>query len=259
MALDRQEKTMAQRPFYPIVCRTLALAALTAVLMTPAFAQGSRQYPSSDRNWSSADYKDLDATVGAGTMLPTLDDASGRAVFERMVNIHNFDIVRNKSLPVASRLSEAIAMGNYAQKFLLAYLAEAQKGKPYDRELAKFQVFTLDYASALLAVADDFVPTIAHDERYETRMAGLAKMREGMRTIMTGVVESISETQFYSTASTIEMAQGVVAYLPSFRPVLSDQDRQDYARRIGRQMETTTDADVKAALGRLQTALQSPK
>ena len=35
-----------------------------------------------------------------------------------------------------------------------------------------------------------------------------------------------------------------------------EQDRQDFARRIGRQVDTTTDAEVKAALVRAQAALE---
>ena len=247
---------MARGLVLSLVGRALALVIACAAMATPGFAQ----YPSSDRVWSSADYKDLDALIGAGTVtLPILADAVGRPVFERLVNAKNFDMVRNKTLPVSIRLQESIAMGQYAQKFLLAYLGEAQKGKPYERELAKLQVFMLDYAAALIAVVDEFVPTIAHDDKYDTRMAGLAKMREGMRTIMTGSVESLSETQFYSSGSTIEMAEGIVTYLPWFREVLSDQDRQDYARRVGRQLETTTDAGIKAALTSLQTAFLAAK
>ncbi|MGZ3411017.1 MAG: hypothetical protein ACXWJ6_15005 [Xanthobacteraceae bacterium] len=249
---------MTQSLLRRFVVRTLVLAAMGAAIPGTVLAQASK-YPASDRVWMSADYKDLDAVIAAGFPLPTLGDAATRPVFERMSNVANLDMVRNKSLPVGSRLQEGVAQGGYVQKLLLAYLTEAQKGKPYATELAKLQVYLLAYGAALIGVADEFVPTIPHDDKYETRMAGFAQMKQGLRTIVTGIVESVGETQFYSIASTIEMAKALADYTPALGNILSDQDRQDYVRRISRDLDTVADPNMKAALTQAITVLTAKK
>ena len=244
----------ARNLFRRVFGNALVVAAIAIAIAGTAFAQASK-YPASDRVRMAADYKDLDAVIAAGAPLPTLADTATRPVFERMTNVANLEMVRNKSLPVAIRLQEGVAQGGYVQKLLLAYLGEAQKGKPYATELAKLQVYLLAYGAALIGVANEFVPTIPHDDKYETRMAGFAQMKQGMRAIMTGIVESVGETQFYSSASTIEMAKALADYTPAFGNVLSDQDRQDYVRRISRDLDTAADPNVKAALTQTITVL----
>ena len=113
----------------------------------------------------------------------------------------------------------------------------------------------LAQSTVMLDIANEFIPTIPKDANYQKRMAGFEQMKSGMRTIMSGAIESVGETHFYSKDSTLELVQGIITYLPGLRSVLTDQDRQDFARRVGRQIDAATDVEIKAALARLQTAL----
>jgi hypothetical protein len=237
-----------------------AVSILCAVLLTgPLSAQQPKPtYPAADRAWSSADYRDLAELIKSGVPLPALADPAARQVFERIVSLQNLKLARNKSLPLASRIEEALALLDRTKSLLVAYITKAQSGSPYERELAMLQVYLMAEASLLLDLVDEFLPTIQHDEKYDTRMAGLAKMRQGIRTIMTGAVESAGETSYYSKASTLDLVRGIETYLPSFRPILTDQDRQDYARRLARQRGDAADPEIVAALAHLEQALAGP-
>jgi hypothetical protein len=245
--------------------RRQVLAGAPAVLVwalvlagSPSAQQPAPTYPAADRAWSSADYRDLAELIKSGVPLPALADPFGQAVFERIVSLQNLELSRNKTLPLGSRIEEALTLLDRTKTLLVAYITKAQSGSPYERELARLQVFLMAEASLLLDLVDEFVPTIKRDEKYEVRMEGLAKMRQGIRTIMAGAVESAGETSFYSKASTLVLVQGIETYLPSFRPILTDQDRQDFSRRIGRQRGEATDPEVVAALTKLEEALGRP-
>ncbi len=242
-----------------VFARGPALLVWTLVLAGPLSAQqAAPTYPAADRAWSSADYRDLAELIKSGVPLPALADPAGQAVFERIVNLQNLELSRNKTLPLASRIEEALTLLDRTKSLLVAYITKAQSGSPYERELARLQVYLMAEASVLLDLVDEFLPTIKRDEKYEVRMEGLARMRQGIRTIMAGAVESAGETSFYSKASTLVLVQGIETYLPSFRPILTDQDRQDFARRIARQRGEATDPEVVAALAHLQEALGRP-
>jgi hypothetical protein len=219
-----------------LVRRRAVITAMGLLVPTLLVAQAELAqkpvYPASDRAWNAADYRDLNELIKSGKApLPTLADPVSRPVFERLVNLQNLEIARSKSLPIGSRLQEILGMFDVTRTLVAGYIAEAQKGKPYERELAKVQVYLLAQSSVILDVVNEFLPTIPKDNKYQARMAGFEKMKQGMRTIMAGVIESTSETGFYSKESTLELVQGIITYLPSMQPVLTDQDRQDFAPR----------------------------
>lgn len=247
--------THDNRAAWPLIWTLLAGLALQ-----PAYGQdrGASPYPPADRPWNSADYRALMDMVRSGQApLPTLADPSGKAVFERMVNVENTALwmARKQELSAGVRMQEMAATLESVNALLMAYLSEAQKGKPYDREMAKLMIYVFTLTGMSIGVADEFMATMPKDDRYETRMAGLRQMQQGSRTVLAGMVQSIAETRFYSKASTLELVGSVVTHLPSFQRILTDQDRQDHLRRIGQQLGMTTDREVKSALMAMRDAI----
>lgn len=240
---------------WPLIC---ALLASLAVQPAGAENRATPAYPPADRPWNSVDYRGLIEIVKSGQApLPTLADPASKAVFERMVDLDNTALwlARKKEMAMGARMPEMLATGESVSALLLNYWNEALKGKPYERELAKLLVYLLTLTSATIGLTDEFMPTIPKDDKYEIRMVGLRQMRVGSRTMLAGVVQSIAETKFYSKGSTLEMARGFVTHLPAFQPILTDPDRQDHLRRIGKQLDITTDHDVRAALMSMRDAI----
>jgi hypothetical protein len=244
--------THYNRAAWPLIWTLLA-----ALALQPAYGQdrGASPYPPADRLWNSADYRALMDIVGSGQApLPTLADPSGKAVFGRMVNVENTALWRAPK-PAGAHMEEMAATLEAVNALLRAYMKEAQRGKPYEGELARLMVYIFTMTSMSIGVADEFIATIPKNDRYETRMAGLRQMQQGSRTVFAAMVQNIAETRFYSKASTLEMAGSVVTHVPSFQRILTDQDRQDHLRGIGRQLDMTTDGEVKSALMAMRDAI----
>ena len=246
--------THCNRAAWPLIWTLLA-----ALALQPAYGQNRGSgYPPADRPWNSTDYRGLMDIVRSGQApLPTLADPSGKPVFERMISVQNTALwaARKQEMSAGVRLQEIAATLEAVNALLMAYLSEAQKGKPYDREMAKLMVYVFTLTGTSIGVADEFIATMPKDAKYETRMAGLRQMQQGHRTVLAGMVQSIAETQFYSKASTLDMVGSVVTHLPSFQRILTDQDRQDHLRRIGQQLGMTTDREVKSALMAMRDAI----
>jgi hypothetical protein len=236
---------------------------LAALLMQPAAAQkpAGAPWPPADRPWGSADYSSLVESIKSGRLpLPLLADPTGKPVFERIVSVQNVahNLLRNKDMAAIVRLQEIMATLGSTEVLLGLYLSEAQKGAPYERELSKLMVHMISLAGNAIGLADEGLMTMPRDSKFAAREQGLLTMRQGARTIFAGVIQGISETHFFSKASTLEMAQGVVTYLPTFHSTLTDADRQEHQRRIGQQIDGTKDTEIKAALVQLRTAMGKP-
>jgi hypothetical protein len=244
--------------------RWLLAALFLAVLAgQPAVAQKQADvpWPPADRPWGSADYRNLADSVKSGRLpLPFLASPTGKPVFERIVSDQNVahNLLRNKDMAATVRLQEVMATLGATEVLLALYLSEAQKGEPYERELAKIMVHMISLAGNAIGLADEAMTTMPRESKLAAREDGLRIMRQGARTIFAGVIQSISETEFFSKPSTLEMARGVVTYLPSFQSTLTDADRQDHQRRIGQQIDATKDAEIKTALSQMRTAIGKP-
>jgi hypothetical protein len=237
----------------------LLLAFLAAAGTAPGLTEDLRvPYPDLDRPWTSVDYRDLAERIVAGRVpLPTLAEPATRRAFERLVSLDNLAVVRNKSAPVSNRIPEMLAMISATRTLMLGYVDEAKRGRPYERELARLQVYTLAQASTVVALIDEFLPTVTKDASYEARMAGLAKIRSALRSVTSGTVESTTDTRFFSKASTLEQVAGLERYLPVLNRILIDEDRRELLARVEDATDAATDDEIRAAMVRLEGALKN--
>ena len=237
----------------------LVLGLLAAAGTTPGLSEDLRvPYPDLDRPWTSVDYRDLAERIVAGRVpLPTLAEPAARRAFERMISLDNLAVVRNKSAPIASRVPEMLAMISATRTLMLGYVDEAKRGRPYERELARLQVYVLAQASTVVGLVDEFLPTVKKDANYESRMAGLANMRSALRSVTSGIVESTTDTRFFSKASTLEQVSGLERHLPVLHRILTDEDRQELLARAQDETDAATDDEIRAAMVRLEGALKN--
>jgi hypothetical protein len=249
--------------YFKAVRGLLAALLLAALAAQPAAAQklDGAPWPPVDRAWGSSEYRQFVESVKSGRLpLPLLTNPTSKPVFERIVSDENIAHVLpwNKHIPATVRLQEVMGTLGATEMLLALYLDETRKGQPHERELAKLMVQMISLAGNAIVLADEGMTTTPGDSSFSTREYGLQVMRQSVRTIFAGVIQSISETHFFSKASTLEMARGVVTYLPSFQSTLTDADRQDHQRRIGQQIDATKDAEIKTALSQMRTAIGKP-
>jgi hypothetical protein len=190
--------------------------------------------------------------------LPTLSDAATKPVFERMVNVDNIPLRMglNRDLSVTIRFQRLDSALDPIHKLVVLYLNETQKGKPYASELARLMVYESKVSAALLDLSEPYLATLTSDKRYQVHVAYLDQVRSGARQFYSGLVQGMTETRLYSKSDILRMIGGALAALPSYHPILNEQDRQDLTQKLTQQISITTDQQLKTALTELRDTIE---
>jgi hypothetical protein len=208
--------------------RSISWLAAVALLSLLNVARGQALVeagvPALSREWTSVDYQQAANVLASGKVpLPTLADPEGRAFLKRLTSTDNLSSSRNRSVPIGARLEDFSKMMIAPNSILKQYLAAANKGEKLHAEIALQMAFVLHLAEEGILLADEFMPTIPKDGKYETRLAGLKKMNSGLTTIFVGAEASLGENTFYSQEDLSGLLQAMADVLPTVkRAFLSD-------------------------------------
>jgi hypothetical protein len=223
----------------------------------PANAQN--RYPAIEDKWDGTDYRAVVQRVKKdGLALPTLADAATKPVFERMVAADNIPLHMglNKDLSVTIRFQRLDSALDPVHKLVVLYSDEAQKGKPYAKELASLMVYEAKISGALLNLSDPLLATLDKDARYHARVAELDKMKNDARQLFSGLVQGMTDTRLYSKPEILKMVGVALAELPAYQPILTNEDRQSHVQKLGQQISATADPELKKALTELRDAIE---
>ena len=241
------------------IVRSSAWLLLWGSLAVQSAGAQSAQYPPTDEEWDGTSYRALVQRVeDQGLPLPTLSDAATKPVFERMVNAGNIPLRMglNRALSVTIRFQRLDSALPAIHKLVVLYSKEMQKGKPYSSELARLMVYESKVSAALLDLGEPYLSTLATDKRYQVHVAYLDQVKSGARQLYSGLVQGMTETRLYSKSDILEMIGAALAALPSYHPILNEQDRQGLVQKLARQISTTTDQQLKTALTELRDMLE---
>lgn len=233
-----------------VMCASLAAHA--------AHAQ-SANYPPPDEEWDGASYRALIERVeDRGLALPTLSDAATKPVFERMVNLDNIPLRMglNRDLNVTIRFQKLESSRPPILKLIGMYLNETKKGKPYASEHARLMIYGAKVSAAVLDLSERYLSTLKTDTRYLVHVAHHDKVRTGARQLYADLVQGMTETKLYSKSDVLNMIKVAVDGLPSYLPILTDQDRQALTQKLSQQIAATTDQPLKTALTELRDMIQ---
>jgi hypothetical protein len=117
-------------------------------------------------------------------------------------------------------------------------------------------VYESKAAGALLELGEPFLATFPKDARYQTYVALVEQMKSGARDVYAGLVKSMAETSLYSKSDILVMAKGALNALPSYHPILTDQDRQNLTGTLEKQISAMPDQQVKTELTALRDAIK---
>ncbi len=219
----------------------------------------SAHYPPADEAWDGTSYRALVQRVeDKGLPLPTLSDAATKPVFERMVDVDNIPLRMglNRDLSITIRFQRLDSALDPIHKLVVLYSKETQKGKPYASELARLMVYESKVSAALLDLSEPYLSTLAQDKRYQVHVAYLDRVKSGARQLYSGLVQGMTETRLYSKPDILKMIKGALDGLPSYHPIITDQDRQDLVQKLTQQISITTDQQLKTALTELRDTLE---
>jgi hypothetical protein len=222
-------------------------------------ANAQKRYPSIEEAWDGTDYRALIQRVETdGLALPTLSDTATKPVFNRMIDANNIPlrVGLNSKLSVTIRFQRLDSALQPLQKLVDLYSNELKRGRPYASELAKLMVYEAKVFAALLDVSEPYLSSLEKDKRYQVHVDASNQMKSDARQLYSKLVQSMTETRIYSTPDILEMIKGALKGLPSYHPILTDQDRPVLARKLTQQISITSDQGLKAGLTELRDAIK---
>ena len=132
---------------------TLGLASPHAVAQSPsASALALAGLPDTNRPWTGQDYAKAAELLGKrGVALPSTADRRGAIIIQRLSSLDNLVALRNREVPVATRLGECSKIMISTSSILSLYVT-AMSGKSaekYSDEVIRLVAFVLHASAAL--------------------------------------------------------------------------------------------------------------
>jgi hypothetical protein len=175
-----------------------------------------------------------------------------------MVNTDNIPLRMglNRNLSVTMRFQRLDSALPAIHKLVVLYAKETKNGKPYASELARLMIYEAKVSAALLELSEPYLATLKEDKRYQVHVAYLEQVKSEARQLYSGLVQGMTETRLHSKSDILRMIKVALDGLPSYHPLIADQDRQAHVQKLTQQISITTDQQLKTALTELRDMLQ---
>ncbi len=208
--------------------KLITIGLIVIFLKSSVFATGNKfvvgGIPATDREWNGQDYLLVFQMIQTGkVLLPVLTDKDGLAVITRLTTRKNFELNKNKSIPVNLRLQDFLQLMQGQNGILKIYLDQANKGKDLHAEVARLLAFGLYISELGIELMNEFIPTIPKDGNYEVRMQGVKQMYSGMTTAFAGTEVSLTEREFYSSEDFTVIIKAMHSTLPTLKQGFSQE------------------------------------
>ena len=165
-----------------------------------------------DTQWTSRDYVDFYFRHYNGHVpLPHLRDEAQKALFKHLIDPGNITRIAQTSVSNDEKLRQLRIILAILGSYRAAYNVAVIVGEPLQQELTLVQVHTLEVAAAVAKLVH-----LSHaDEGASTAWA----------TLVEGVIESVGDSERYSSLQRTLMADAVTLHYPAIAAVLSGDER----------------------------------
>ena len=214
--------------------------------------------PATDRTWSGADMvrvadslgKIAEADLGR---LPRYKSERSGAVFDKITGGDNYELLRNKLLPLQQRLMDGVTLMQAGNQVMILYVRGYSRGATGDSELVELQGMQLRMCVVMLELVGELVPTLdRNDPTYVTRMRGLKQMRSGLATMLAGCLQSLTERNAYRASELKRLIGYLDAAIPDILPQLPEGSRRETLVQLGRLAGDPALKDLKTEIDSLQ-------
>ena len=222
---------------------TLGFAASKPQALRPVPTDGSltlTQYieagvPAHDRAWSGAAMERAVSALATlaetdQTQLPRFESPRSGALFDRFISQENFEIYRNRDLSMETRFPDHLVYLRAFTKIHALYLSAFEHHAVGGIEMIEFNgaqlrtaVTTFELMRELLLSVDKENPQVA---------AGVAKMRRGMATVVSGSLQSLTESHTYRASELKRLVGYLQDSLPTIMPDLPPGSRAEMVVRL---------------------------
>ena len=224
---------------------------------TPAQAT-AHGAPSIDKTWSPVDFVTFDSYLAelSSSDYPNLSSSNSTALFMKVIDSIEQPVLEKSDIPLDSRIGLLLQMLKACNNVLKRYTRAHNSGTDYSAEVAYLLGRSLSTARQGLVLMDEFIPTIdPHDGKYEVRMQGLQRMRDGMATVLDGVVISMKETHVYSIEERSILAKCLIAEAPTILDHLDSNVRREFEVKVKELMSSEADSEIKQLLANLSETI----
>lgn len=217
--------------------------------------------PAYDHAWMSRDLavaaERLEAlAVQHPEQLPRF--ASGRSgkTFARIAAPADRRFFETRSLALGVRMSEAMAFLSASNSIVKVYIGGYTAGQIAGADLIELMGSQLRSSLVVLELLDELVPTISKDDpKYQTRMAGVDKVRGGLAQVVSGAITSFSETQVYSVDDRRKLAEYCRETFPALVPRLTPASRAEVHQRLDQLVSDARSRELRPQLVALRDAV----
>ena len=194
--------------------------------------------------WKSQHYVDLYFRRYNGQVpLPHLRNAEQKALFEHLVAPCNLSEIVKSAISNDEKLSELriilASLGAYRASYEVAVMV----GEPLEQELAMVQTFSL-------LVAETEIGLTRAPLELQSKHAAWA-------TMVAGVIDSIADTERYSSRQGVILAEAVARHYPAIASALPEADRQRLRSKALDLPVKTSDAELLRALVQMKNVVAS--
>jgi len=188
--------------------------------------------------------------------LPRYKSERSGAVFARLTSSENFNLFRNRTLPLDGRLPQMLDYIQASNRVLKLYLAGFLKKEIRDCEMVELLGATLGATVVLLELFDEFVPTIKKDDpSYKVRMEGIETMRRGLASMVTGTIESLTEADHYRASERVRLLGFMQETVPQIFQHLPPATRTEVLLRLEAMQSDPALKELQPGLGKLHSKL----
>lgn len=194
--------------------------------------------PASDRPWSGEDMaRAADRLMALARQdqgkLPRFASKRSGELFARITARKNLDLYRNRSLPLAARLPDALKYTESLNQMAKTYLSSFLKGATGGGEVIELLGAELRLMVVLMESIDEFLPTIPKDDpNYAVRMGGLRQMKEGLATVVMGSLQTLTEKDTYRADERLKLLGYMKETIPAILPRLLPGTRKEFLQRV---------------------------
>jgi len=194
--------------------------------------------PAIDRSWTGQELAAAGRIIkkianDSGKKLPRYNSSQSGDVFARMTSKSNFKFYENSWSPVELRFADGLAGSQGAAEILKLYIAANTKNEVGAMELIELLGLSLRYSKVAIKLTNEFIPSLdktASD--YSVRMDGLAQMKRGLATQVSGCLLSLTERHIYRPVEMKRLIVHMQDTLPDIIPNLTQQSQTEFINKL---------------------------
>jgi hypothetical protein len=227
-----------------LACVALAcIGSAQAQAPARAAATPDLELPALSREWSGADYAVVTDAIAQGQLaLPRFGSKESGPLMHRLVAEENLVLQANSSIPLQARLGDFLTMSASLGQLAMRYALAANNGEDLHAELAALMAMIMRESASGAALVSQWIEVMPRDDKYETRMKGLAKIKSGITQVLLGEERSLGES-LYSAADRSLLIDAMADSIEPLKAFLAPEVKQELRRKLGKHRGSGTAED----------------